>query len=160
MVYRPRRPRRIIATWNCFNALIASLVLVLVLPVEAGIGVALTVPVLAATWFWSQRVYLEVGDDGVVIRNFWRTVEIPWRDVTAIEARRLFGSSRVDLCLWFDRRDGRPVPASVTQSPGPDGQPLIDALTRARNGARLPFSAPAGTQWHRKGSDSWKVAGI
>jgi len=158
MIYRPRRARRIIAAWNCINALIISLVLVVLLPIEAGVGAALTVPVLAATWFWSQRMSLEVRDDGVVIKNFWRTVEIPWDDVTAIEARRLFGSSRVDLCLWFDRRDGKPVPASVTQSPGPDGQALIDALIRVRHGARLPFSAPTGTRFYRKGSDSWQVA--
>ena len=133
MVYRPRRPRRIIAAWNCFNALIASLVLVLVLPVEAGIE-----------WRSPCRSSPPPGSG---------------RSGCTSRARRLFGSSRVDLCLWFDRRDGRPVPASVTQSPGPDGQPLTDALTLVRNGARLPFSAPAGTQWHRKGSDSWQVAG-
>lgn len=158
MIYRPRRVRRTLAIFTCLGTLAVSAPLAALLPVSVNISAAIVALLLILCWFRAKAEYLKVDDQGVAVQNFWKKFDIPWDDITAIEARP-FGWVEVDHCLWFVRRSGKAVPATVTLWPGGDGGVLIDALTRAKGGRPLamPFKAPARPRWYKKGSDSWQV---
>lgn len=158
MIYRRRRSRLTTAAMNNLAAMPLMLPLLL-LPVDVSVSAAIIGVVLTVCWFRSLGNYLKIDQDRVVIRNFWKTAEIPWDDVTAIDARRVFLSSGADLCLWFIRRSGKPVPAIVTMYPGRDAPALIDALSHAIKGKAiaLPVRGPGTPRWYKKGSDSWQV---
>lgn len=66
-----------------------------------------TAVVSVAVIFRAAAIGVVATDDGVVIRNQWRTHRVPWSDVKRVFSKRL---SLVNMqFVYVARRDGRPI---------------------------------------------------
>jgi Bacterial PH domain len=92
------------------------------------------VPLFALSLWRAWRLGVVVTDETIVVRNFWRTYEIPWSDVARIEYAS-FWPSPVALTLATViaiKRKGTRVPVFVQALVGRSGRQITGLEAAAR----------------------------
>ena len=123
-----------------------------VLATVACLAVAAAVSVWGCTRGW--RIGLRLGDDGVTVRNYFRTYRISWPEVRCFADGSVSGGESGRLwALDVVLRDGRTVTASGTARSAQDARPQTLAAIRqaaARYGIQAELTGTASKRGSRE----------
>jgi DivIVA domain-containing protein len=113
----------------------------------------LVIVTVALIWgcFRGWRIELRIDDNGVTIRNFFRTHRFTWPEVSHFADAWLYGGeSKFWWALRVVLRDGRTVIARGTTRSGPPNLKMLTVIGQAADRYRIPAELTGAASAHAR----------